>query len=92
MNNLQGLPEDLPLLVTLNPGTRPEDTLIHDEHVFTHPIFDEKAISAQRKIPEIQGQNGIWFCGAYQRYGFHEDGLLSAVRICEQMGVPIPWH
>ena len=92
MNNLQGLPQDLPLLVTLNPGTRPADELIHDEHVFTHPIFDEKAIQAQGKIPSIQGQNGIWFCGAYQRYGFHEDGLLSAVRVCEQMGVPIPWH
>jgi predicted NAD/FAD-binding protein len=92
MNNLQGLPEDLPLLVTLNPGTRPADALVHDEHVFTHPVFDEQAIRAQAQIPDIQGHNGIWFCGAYQRYGFHEDGLLSAVHICQQMGVPIPWH
>ena len=40
---------------------------------------------------EIQGKRGFWFCGAYQRYGFHEDGLMSAVNIVEQMGEAIPW-
>lgn len=92
MNNLQGLPNELPLLVTLNPGTEPDPNLIHDQHVFTHPVFDEKAVRAQAEIDKIQGQNGIWFCGAYQRYGFHEDGLLSAVKLCQKMGVTIPWH
>lgn len=92
MNNLQTLPQDKPILVTLNPDKSPDPALILDEHTFTHPIFDEKAIDAQDKIASIQGSNGLWFCGAYQRYGFHEDGLLSAVNIAQKMGVMIPWQ
>lgn len=91
MNNLQKLETETPVLVTLNPGRRPAEELIHNEHVFAHPVFDETAIRAQQGIDEIQGKNGLWFCGAYQRYGFHEDGLLSAVNIARKMGVKIPW-
>jgi predicted NAD/FAD-binding protein len=92
MNNLQGLDPAYPIIVTLNPGRRPQEDLILDEHTFSHPIFDIKAIKAQEKISGIQGQNGLWFCGAYQRYGFHEDGLLSAVNVVKKMGVEIPWE
>lgn len=92
MNNLQGLDHDYPLIVTLNPGRRPDERLILDEHCFTHPVFDLKAIKAQERIESIQGQRGLWFCGAYQRYGFHEDGLLSAVNVAKAMGVDIPWE
>ena len=92
MNNLQGLDPAYPIIVTLNPGRRPQEDLILDEHTFSHPIFDLKAIKAQEKISDIQGQNGLWFCGAYQRYGFHEDGLLSAVNVVKKMGVEIPWE
>ena len=91
MNNLQGLDPAYPVIVTLNPGRRPQEDLILDEHTFSHPIFDLKAIKAQKKIQSIQGKNGLWFCGAYQRYGFHEDGLLSAVNIAKKMDVEIPW-
>jgi len=92
MNNLQGLDPDYPIIVTLNPGRRPKKELILDEHTFSHPIFDLKAIKAQDKIEHIQGRNGLWFCGAYQRYGFHEDGLLSAVNIAKAIGANIPWE
>ena len=92
MNNLQPLGTNMPVLVTLNPGKQPDEALIHDEHTFTHPIFDAAAIQAQQEIDSIQGENGLWFCGAYQRYGFHEDGLLSAVNIAQKMGVAIPWQ
>lgn len=92
MNNLQPLNTDTPVIVTLNPERRPQENLIHDEHTFSHPVFDTKAIKAQKKIDAIQGQNDLWFCGAYQRYGFHEDGLLSAVNIAKKMGVSIPWE
>ena len=92
MNNLQGLDKKYPILVTLNPGRRPKENLIIDEHTFAHPIFDVKAITAQESIAHIQGKNGLWFCGAYQGYGFHEDGLLSAVNIAKAMGVIIPWE
>lgn len=91
MNNLQDLDHNYPIIVTLNPDRRPQDNMIMDEHVFSHPIFDLKAIKAQAQVPSIQGQNGLWFCGAYQRYGFHEDGLLSAVNVAKGLGVDIPW-
>lgn len=92
MNNLQGMKTDKPLLVTLNPGRMPKTGSIMDEHVFSHPIFDQSAINAQERIHEIQGKRGLWFCGAYQRYGFHEDGLLSAVNVAKAMGARIPWE
>lgn len=92
MNNLQPLGTDDPVIVTLNPGRRPDPSLIHDEHVFHHPVFDEDAITAQRQLDTVQGEDGLWFCGAYQRYGFHEDGLLSAVNVVRKMGVSVPWE
>lgn len=92
MNNLQNLQTDKPILVTLNPGRAPKAESIIDEHVFSHPVFDQGAIDAQQRIRDIQGQRGIWLCGAYQRYGFHEDGLLSAVNVAKAMGAPIPWE
>lgn len=92
MNNLQNLDTETPVLVTLNPGRRPNEEMIFDEHSFSHPIFDLKAIKAQTQIDTIQGQRGLWFCGAYQRYGFHEDGLVSAVNVAKKLGVSIPWE
>ncbi len=92
MNRLQNLDPNYPVFVTLNPGRRPAEDKIMDEHSFSHPIFDVAAIKAQDKISDIQGKQSVWFCGAYQRYGFHEDGLLSAVNVCKAMGVNIPWQ
>ena len=92
MNNLQELNCDSPIILTLNPGRMPQKDLIFDIHAFSHPIFDEKAIMAQKKISHIQGIDGIWFCGAYQHYGFHESGLLSAMNVAKAFGVEIPWQ
>lgn len=91
MNNLQNFETPEPVLVTLNPGRRPRADLILDEHTFSHPVFDEGAVRAQGDIASIQGARGLWFCGAYQRYGFHEDGLLSAVNMVRAMGEDVPW-
>lgn len=92
MNNLQHIPTSTSVMVTLNPGRAPDSRHIYDEHIFYHPVFDESAIRAQGKIDSIQGKGGLWFCGAYQRYGFHEDGLWSAVNVARKMGVKIPWE
>jgi predicted NAD/FAD-binding protein len=92
MNLLQNIDEAYPLFVTLNPKTPPAPQLTHDSHLFHHPVFTSDAIAAQARIPEIQGKRGIWFAGAYQRYGFHEDGILSAVNVAQMMGVSIPWR
>lgn len=91
MNNLQPLKTDTPVIVTLNPSREPKAELIDDRYTFEHPVFDEAAIAAQKRLNEIQGVDGIWYCGAWQRYGFHEDGLLSAVNVAKAMGVAIPW-
>lgn len=92
MNNLQNLPTQAPVLVTLNPGRRPAAGKIYDEHVFAHPVFTRAAVAAQGRLGEIQGQNRSHFCGAWQRYGFHEDGLLSAVNVAKDLGADIPWQ
>jgi predicted NAD/FAD-binding protein len=92
MNNLQSLDTTTPVIITLNPARRPKEALIMDEHSFTHPIFDYNAIIAQDKIADMQGKRQLWFCGAYQRYGFHEDGLLSAVNVVKGLGGSIPWE
>lgn len=91
MNNLQPLRVEQPLIVTLNPGREPNPGLVYDNVMFEHPVFDAAAISNQAKIDSIQGHNRLWFCGAYQRYGFHEDGLDSAVKMAGQMGISPPW-
>lgn len=92
MNNLQQLETDIPVIVTLNPSTRPREDTILNCHTFDHPIFDEAAILAQQRFMQIQGVNHTWFCGAYQRNGFHEDGLWSAVRVVESMGIDTKWR
>jgi predicted NAD/FAD-binding protein len=91
MNRLQNLGTDQPVIITLNPGREPARDLVWDEHAFDHPVFTLDAIRAQRRIEEIQGEGGVWHCGAYQRYGFHEDGLMSAVDVAGKLGVPAPW-
>ena len=92
MNNLQPLATNKPIVATLNPGREPDDHLVFDRHSFKHPIFNQKAIDAQARIPLIQGTDRIWYCGAWQRYGFHEDGLLSAVNIARALDIKIPWQ
>ncbi|MGR3511354.1 MAG: NAD(P)/FAD-dependent oxidoreductase [Paracoccaceae bacterium] len=81
MNSLQPIPHDDPLFVTLNAQGQIRDELIHDETVFRHPVFDQAAVTAQETVRAINGQNRTWFCGAWMRFGFHEDGLASAVDV-----------
>ena len=91
MNRLQNLKTKQPLLVTLNPIMTPHKDLIHGVYNYDHPVFDQKAIDGQAALPKIQGQNGLYFCGAWTCYGFHEDGLKSAVAVAKTLEVDIPW-
>lgn len=91
MNNLQNLKTSTQVIVTLNPERRPAPDKIYDEVEFEHPVFTQQAIDAQAQIKRIQGQQNMYFCGAYQRYGFHEDGLLSAVQVVELLGEKPQW-
>jgi len=91
MNNLQSIKTDVPIIVTLNPAREPSKGTVYDDHHFMHPVFTNETYAAQNKISDIQGVNKYWFCGAYQRYGFHEDGLLSSVNMVRKMGIDVPW-
>jgi uncharacterized protein len=91
LNRLQRLPVETPVLVTINPRREVAEQLVLDRLHYSHPNFDSRAIAAQRRLPEIQGANRTWFCGAWQRYGFHEDGLLSAVNLAAGFGITPPW-
>lgn len=89
MNRLQNIPEDDTLIVTLNPRRALREDLIYDEVTFDHPVFDAAALSAQTRIAERNGTRNTWFAGAWLRYGFHEDGFASAVRIARAInGAP----
>ena len=80
LNALQALPTRQPVLVSLNPLREPQPQKILREFDYAHPIFDQGAIAAQQRLPELDAesaQTGIWFAGAWRRYGFHEDGLQS---------------
>jgi predicted NAD/FAD-binding protein len=56
-----------------------------------HPVFDRDAMSAQRRLSEIQGRDRIWYTGSYFGYGFHEDALRASVELAERFGVRAPW-
>jgi len=91
MNRLQNLKTDRDVFVTLNPTRPVPEDLIHDETEFHHPIFDMAALEGQRRLPEAQGENGIWFAGAYARFGFHEDGLASGLAAARALGGVPSW-
>jgi uncharacterized protein len=92
MNRLQSLDRRYPLIETLNPPRTPDPALVYDSFDFEHPIFDQAAVSAQDRIPDIQGTRNTWYCGAWQRNGFHEDGLWSAVRVAAGLDAEPAWH
>ncbi len=91
LNRLQSVPVEVPVLETLNEDTPPAEESILSRMVFDHPMYSAGAINAQRRLNEIQGAGGVWFAGAWTRYGFHEDGLLSGVRVAEAIGAKLPW-
>ncbi|XP_073121530.1 uncharacterized protein [Henckelia pumila] len=78
LNTLQNIKQTgLPYLVTLNPPQTPEHTLL--KWSTGHPIPSVAASKASSELNIIQGKRKIWFCGAYQGYGFHEDGLKAGI-------------
>ncbi|WP_068113189.1 NAD(P)/FAD-dependent oxidoreductase [Tropicimonas marinistellae] len=85
MNRLQAIPERDPLFVTLNPPAEIAEHLVYDRKDFAHPVFDGPALQAQRGLQRMQGQNRTWFAGAYNRHGFHEDGIASALRVVRKI-------
>jgi predicted NAD/FAD-binding protein len=86
MNLLQGLDAPEPFIVSLN-----QDQAIDPENVlrrmtYTHPIYTTASVAAQARKAEIQGQHRTWYAGAYWGWGFHEDGMRSAVEVAQGLG------
>ncbi|WP_213957426.1 MULTISPECIES: NAD(P)/FAD-dependent oxidoreductase [unclassified Variovorax] len=92
MNRLQGIREDLPLFLTLNPLHEPASAHVIHSEIYEHPVFDAAAVRAQGQLRSLQGQQRTWFCGAYFGAGFHEDGLQAGLAVAEALGgVRRPW-
>ena len=92
INRLQPLPFKTPVMVSLNPQREPEPAKVIAAFDYAHPIFDGPAIAAQRELPTISGDNRVWFCGAWNGYGFHEDGLKSALQVANALACRAPWQ
>jgi predicted NAD/FAD-binding protein len=83
MNSLQPWLTDGDIFITLN-ATRPiRADVTWDEVTMRHPVFDRAALAAQEELTLINGDNRTWFCGAWMRNGFHEDGIASAMNVVD---------
>ena len=81
LNRLQRIPFAQPVVVSLNPLQAIDPASIVGEYDYAHPVFDLKAIDAQKRVPLLQGQRHTWYAGAWTGYGFHEDGLKSGLNV-----------
>jgi predicted NAD/FAD-binding protein len=89
MNRLQSLPVRENFCITLNARNRIRPEKILRNFIYNHPLYTRQAIVSQKRWAEISGQNRIHFCGAYWMYGFHEDGVNSALRVARALGVQV---
>ena len=85
LNMLQPLPFPQPVMVSLNPVRPIMRSHIMGEFDYTHPVFDDAAIRAQKKLASLQGRQHSYFCGAWTGFGFHEDGLKSGLQVAQQL-------
>jgi len=83
INRLQPLPWQTPTIVSLNPLRPIRRDAVLGQWEYGHPVFDRAAAQAQQQVPALQGRSHVWFCGAWTRYGFHEDGLMSGLTVVE---------
>lgn len=94
MNTLQHIPTQQfgHVLVTLNPLHLPPPQLIQGHYTYSHPLYNAAAIRAQGLLPRIQNTRGISYCGAWTKYGFHEDGFSSGLKVAqEHLGATLPF-
>ena len=87
LNNLQNLRSDINYFLTLNPIYEPKVSKIIKKINFTHPYFNSETQRYQNELNSLQGKKRTWFCGAYFGYGFHEDGLKSAINLIKRFKV-----
>ena len=91
MNCLQALDTEEEYFVTLNPIHEPDPARVLYATEYDHPQYTPEMMRAHADLPTIQGANGIWWCGAWTGYGFHEDGFTSGLNVARALGCEPPW-
>lgn len=86
MNILQSLKSDRTFCVSLNSGDLIAQSKVIKHLNYEHPLFTLSSINAQGRKHEVSGKNNTYYCGAYWRNGFHEDGVISALDVCKDFG------
>jgi len=89
MNRLQGLDTPANYCVTLNDTRRIDPTKVVRRLRYHHPVYTRAGIAAQARWDEVNGARRTWFCGAWWGFGFHEDGVKSALRVAERFGLTL---
>ena len=93
LNMLQNLKSDVDIFVSLNPHQKPNPRTVYRKEYMAHPQFTPQTLQARQQIAKkFQGKDGLWFCGAWQGYGFHEDGCRSGFQVATEIsGTSLPW-
>lgn len=91
MNKLQHISMSTPMLVTLNPSVPVDKKYIHLVEEYTHPQYSLESLEGQKLISSLQGIRRTLYAGAHLGYGFHEDGLVSAINAVKKLGIDPPW-
>jgi predicted NAD/FAD-binding protein len=95
MNTLQHISEEIfgLVLVTLNPLHNPNPDYVQGRYTYSHPLYNSAAIRSQSLLPRIQNTRGISYCGAWTKYGFHEDGFSSGLQVAQDhLGATLPFR
>lgn len=95
MNILQHLPESKlgPVLVTMNPRHAPDPALTQGKFLYRHPLYTVEAVRAQKRLEALQNTRGVSYCGAWTKYGFHEDGFSSGLKVAlDHLGATLPFE
>lgn len=94
MNSLQGVSDKTNYFVSVNGAEEIDESKVLRRINYEHPLFDLKAVAAQKRLSElntISKDQTTYYCGAWFRYGFHEDGFMSAVNVCRDILGEEPW-
>ena len=91
MNILQGLSAYKEYCVTLNSTSLINPNKILARFNYQHPVYSVAMVAAQQKVGLVSGVDNVHYCGAYWGNGFHEDGVVSALRVCQELGVEVAY-
>lgn len=92
INRLQPVPFRTPVVVTMNPIQQPDPAKVIKTIHYDHPVFLAESVVAKRGLRTLQGERNTWYAGAWTRYGFHEDGLMSGIAVAKALGAAVPWQ